>query len=59
MAYGHSGRVTGFNSDAWYYADRQTAIVFITNGDYGDSALVMINFMTDSLFYLSRRTGTL
>ncbi len=36
MAYGHSGRVTGFNSDAWYYADRQTAIVFITNGDYGD-----------------------
>jgi len=36
MAYGHSGYVTGFNSDAWYYADRQTAIVFITNGDYRD-----------------------
>jgi D-alanyl-D-alanine carboxypeptidase len=32
--YGHSGSVTGLKAEAWYYASRQTAITFLTNGEY-------------------------
>jgi D-alanyl-D-alanine carboxypeptidase len=33
-AYGHDGSVTGFKAEAWYYAEHQTSIVFLTNGEY-------------------------
>ena len=34
LVLGHTGAVSGFNSEVWYYPARQTAIVFLTNGEY-------------------------
>ncbi len=31
--YGHPGRLAGFRAEAWYYPDRDSAVVLIINGD--------------------------
>jgi D-alanyl-D-alanine carboxypeptidase len=49
LCYGHNGSVTGFRAEAWYYAARQTSIVFLTNGE----------FRTDNTDIVSKAAGRL
>src|SRR5262249_43285816 len=48
--YGHTGGVTGFKAEAWYYADRQTSIVFLTNGEFRTEFNDIVTMVAERLF---------
>jgi D-alanyl-D-alanine carboxypeptidase len=48
--YGHSGSVTGFKAEAWYYAARQTAIVFLANGEFYSDDTDVVTMTAQRLF---------
>jgi D-alanyl-D-alanine carboxypeptidase len=48
--YGHSGGVTGFKAEAWYYADRQTSIVFLTNGEFRTEDNDLVTMAAERVF---------
>jgi D-alanyl-D-alanine carboxypeptidase len=48
--YGHSGSVTGFKAEAWYYAARQTSIVFLTNGEFRTDDTDVVTTAAERLF---------
>lgn len=47
---GHSGCVSGFQAEAWYYPDQETAIVFLTNGDYHTDDHDIVTEAADAIF---------
>jgi D-alanyl-D-alanine carboxypeptidase len=48
--YGHSGSVTGFKAEAWYYAARKTSIVFLTNGEFRTDDTDVVTKAAERLF---------
>ena len=52
--YGHSGSVTGFNAEAWFYSARQTSIIFLTNGEYRTDDFEIVSKVADVLFKVTR-----
>ncbi len=52
--YGHNGSVTGFKAEAWYYANRKTSIVFLTNGEYRNGNSDIVDKIADMLFKAAR-----
>ena len=52
--YGHSGSVTGFKAEAWYYAARRTSIVFLTNGEFGTDATDVVARAAQIVFKSAR-----
>jgi D-alanyl-D-alanine carboxypeptidase len=48
--YGHTGGVTGFKAEAWYYADRRTSIVFLTNGEFRTEDNDFVTMVAERLF---------
>lgn len=50
LVQGHSGSVSGFQAEAWYYPDQETAIVFLTNGDYHTDDHDLVTEAADLVF---------
>jgi D-alanyl-D-alanine carboxypeptidase len=48
--YGHSGSVTGFKAEAWYYAARKSSIVFLTNGEFRTDDTDIVTTAAERLF---------